>query len=169
MTYDEQWLREWAADEAEYPPKRFREEVGELFADLDAARAYTAKLEAALATADRAAEALIRERDEAERDADAARAEVERLRAVGDVWLAMAPNQRHSVHLAHTRLGDALAALDAAAGAEPTSEPGCDGCRVLGPLLAAPGTSGRSWKCGTCGMVWSHAPADTNREGWLGG
>jgi len=45
---DEQWLREWSADEVEYPPKRLREEVGELLAELDAARGRLAALEAAL-------------------------------------------------------------------------------------------------------------------------
>lgn len=34
-------------------------------------------------------------------------------------------------------------------------EPGCDACREIGPLLTAPGTSGRSWRC-DCGTVWSH-------------
>lgn len=29
------------------------------------------------------------------------------------------------------------------------------GCVEVGPLLVAPGTSGRSWKCGECGRVWS--------------
>jgi hypothetical protein len=31
---------------------------------------------------------------------------------------------------------------------------GCDGCRDVGPLLTAPGTSGRSWGCGSCGTTW---------------
>lgn len=30
---------------------------------------------------------------------------------------------------------------------------GCEACRVVGPLLTAPGTSGRSWRC-ACGQVW---------------
>lgn len=33
---------------------------------------------------------------------------------------------------------------------------GCDECRVIGPLLVAPGTSGRGWYCYGCGKVWSH-------------
>lgn len=33
------------------------------------------------------------------------------------------------------------------------AERGCDACRVMGPLLTAPGTSGRSWRC-ECGQVW---------------
>jgi len=32
--------------------------------------------------------------------------------------------------------------------------PGCDACRLIGPLLTAPGTSGRSWRC-ECGKVWA--------------
>lgn len=36
----------------------------------------------------------------------------------------------------------------------PIPEQGCLVCRVMGPLLTAPGTSGRSWACGECGMVW---------------
>lgn len=35
---------------------------------------------------------------------------------------------------------------------------GCDACRVPGPLLTGPGTSGRSWVCDTCGTVWRPAP-----------
>lgn len=31
--------------------------------------------------------------------------------------------------------------------------PGCEACEVVGPLLTAPGTSGRSWRC-ECGRVW---------------
>lgn len=31
---------------------------------------------------------------------------------------------------------------------------GCDACRVLGPLLTASGTSGRTWVC-ECGAAWS--------------
>jgi hypothetical protein len=34
---------------------------------------------------------------------------------------------------------------------------GCAGCRDVGPLLTAPGTSGRSWQCGTCRTVWALA------------
>lgn len=30
---------------------------------------------------------------------------------------------------------------------------GCDACRVVGPLLTAPGTSGRTWRC-ECGAEW---------------
>lgn len=30
---------------------------------------------------------------------------------------------------------------------------GCAGCRELGPLLTAPGTSGRVWRC-ECGTTW---------------
>jgi hypothetical protein len=38
---------------------------------------------------------------------------------------------------------------------------GCDECRDVGPLLTAPGTSGRSWGCGSCGTTWpgQSAPA----------
>jgi hypothetical protein len=37
------------------------------------------------------------------------------------------------------------------------SETGCDACRGVGPLLVAPGTSGRRWQCGRCRTTWSHA------------
>ena len=30
---------------------------------------------------------------------------------------------------------------------------GCDACEVVGPLLVAPGTSGRIWVC-ACGKEW---------------
>lgn len=35
----------------------------------------------------------------------------------------------------------------------PIPQAGCQACRVMGPLLTAPGTSGRSWAC-ECGTVW---------------
>lgn len=38
------------------------------------------------------------------------------------------------------------------------TEPEC-GCRIVGPLLTAPGTSGRDWRCHTCGTLWrGHRP-----------
>lgn len=37
----------------------------------------------------------------------------------------------------------------------PAGAAGCDACRVLGPLLTAPGTSGRTWVCGGCGTSWT--------------
>lgn len=40
---DEQWLREWVAEECEYPPKNLREEVGELLAELDSLRVRVTK------------------------------------------------------------------------------------------------------------------------------
>jgi hypothetical protein len=40
---------------------------------------------------------------------------------------------------------------------DPDEDDGCAGCRVIGPLLTAPGTSGRTWVC-ECGKVWE--PAD---------
>jgi hypothetical protein len=44
-------------------------------------------------------------------------------------------------------------------------ERGCEACRVVGPLLTGPGTSGRSWRCDTCGEVWSHpVPAPLDQE-----
>jgi hypothetical protein len=36
---DEQWLREWAVGEAEYPPKTLREDVGTLLAEVAVLRA----------------------------------------------------------------------------------------------------------------------------------
>jgi hypothetical protein len=33
---------------------------------------------------------------------------------------------------------------------------GCEACRAVGPLLTAPGTSGRDWRC-QCGQVWTGA------------
>lgn len=35
---------------------------------------------------------------------------------------------------------------------------GCETCRVIGPLLTEEGTSGRSWRCDTCGESWSARP-----------
>lgn len=40
---------------------------------------------------------------------------------------------------------------------------GCEGCREVGPLLVHRRGHGRSWQCGACGKVWSHAPADPDR------
>lgn len=34
------------------------------------------------------------------------------------------------------------------------SGPGCEACRVVGPLLVGPGTSGRAWHC-EYGRVWT--------------
>lgn len=31
------------------------------------------------------------------------------------------------------------------------------GCAEIGPLLVGPGTSGRAWRCGTCGRTWTAA------------
>lgn len=39
---------------------------------------------------------------------------------------------------------------------EPTTTDGAACCAEVGPLLVAPGTSGRSWTCHTCGRTWSH-------------
>lgn len=41
-----------------------------------------------------------------------------------------------------------------------TTVAGCDGCREVGPLLTAAGTSGRDWMCQTCGTVWPGLGAD---------
>lgn len=43
---DEQWLREWSAEECDNPPKNLRREVGELLAELNAVRVRVAELEA---------------------------------------------------------------------------------------------------------------------------
>ena len=40
----------------------------------------------------------------------------------------------------------------------PDELPGCETCRVIGPLLTGEGTSGRSWRCDTCGESWSARP-----------
>jgi hypothetical protein len=37
---------------------------------------------------------------------------------------------------------------------------GC-GCEEIGPMLVGPGTSGRTWHCGSCGRDWT--PADVQR------
>jgi hypothetical protein len=42
-------------------------------------------------------------------------------------------------------------------------EPGCGGCREIGPLLVAPGTSGRPWRCKRCGTVWTPADKPSGR------
>lgn len=34
------------------------------------------------------------------------------------------------------------------------------GCVEVGPLLVAPGASGRSWTCETCGRTWTPASVD---------
>lgn len=41
---------------------------------------------------------------------------------------------------------------------------GCEACSVMGPLLTAPGTSGRSWRCG-CGTLWASPSPDGK---WIG-
>ena len=38
-------------------------------------------------------------------------------------------------------------------------------CATIGPLLTAPGTSGRVWHCRECGKVWE--PADATLAGAL--
>lgn len=38
MSTDEQWLREWATGEAEYPPKDLRDQVGRLLDVADISR-----------------------------------------------------------------------------------------------------------------------------------
>jgi hypothetical protein len=37
----------------------------------------------------------------------------------------------------------------------PRIVPGCETCTVIGPLLTAPGTSGRTWQCQACGTSWT--------------
>lgn len=46
------------------------------------------------------------------------------------------------------------AAADVSRETAPAGERGCSVCSVVGPLLTAPGTSGRAWTCGDCGEVW---------------
>lgn len=43
---------------------------------------------------------------------------------------------------------------DAVAAVVDEHEAGCAACRVVGPLLTAPGTSGRTWTC-ACGAAWT--------------
>lgn len=38
---------------------------------------------------------------------------------------------------------------------------GCPTCTEIGPLLVAPGTSGRTWQCSVCGTSWT--PGDAPR------
>lgn len=38
-------------------------------------------------------------------------------------------------------------------GASESGPDGCEACRVVGPLLTGPGTSGRVWTC-SCGRTW---------------
>ena len=72
---DEQWLREWSAEECENPPKHLRREVGELLAALDYARRDADDMRP---SATRGWELAI--------ELDAARTEVAALRAVAEAF-----------------------------------------------------------------------------------
>jgi hypothetical protein len=84
-------------------------------------------------------------------------------------------------NVAQRRVTDAEAALDRVTALLDTANPegsvpvtavraaltgaGCDSCRQIGPLLTAPGTSGRSWLCETCGTVWTGSIEATADKG----